>query len=331
MLHIGAGDFDAEHLPQARSHFSLWAMVNAPLLIGFDLRKAPQALMEIWGNADIVSLNQDPLGNQAVLAYRSDDVTILVKTLKDGKQAVALLNRTAAPFDITLTAAQLKLAGDTPVALTDLWSKERLPVFTKEMKFKLAPHETRVFRVEGKRLLADGMYLSEMTGRINVAQDGISHPEPDPELYRASSYGNTSGNGEWPTYSGWGGAQADASPYSSALAIGTTGYDYGIGILANSRLEVKAAGQFARFQAQVGVDNATRDRAAHAQFFVYGDGKLLAKSRRMKFGDAPVDIDVDVQGVAVVELVVRRQKQAGDVAVTWGNARLSGVRAAAKD
>ena len=42
MLYIGAGDFDENHLVEARSHLSLWAMINAPLMIGYDLRKAPQ-------------------------------------------------------------------------------------------------------------------------------------------------------------------------------------------------------------------------------------------------------------------------------------------------
>src|SRR6185295_20117858 len=64
MLFIGAGDFDAEHLTEARSHFALWAMLNAPLLIGADLRTTPDALMDILGNADIIALNQDAAGNQ---------------------------------------------------------------------------------------------------------------------------------------------------------------------------------------------------------------------------------------------------------------------------
>lgn len=38
MLFVGTGDFDAAHLTEARSHFALQAMVNAPLIIGDDLR-----------------------------------------------------------------------------------------------------------------------------------------------------------------------------------------------------------------------------------------------------------------------------------------------------
>ena len=36
ILHIGHGDFDADHLVEARSHFTLWAMINAPLLVSYD-------------------------------------------------------------------------------------------------------------------------------------------------------------------------------------------------------------------------------------------------------------------------------------------------------
>ncbi len=70
MLYIGAGDFDATHLTEARSHFALWAMLNAPLLIGADLRTTPAALLDILGNADLIALNQDAAGNQATRCLR---------------------------------------------------------------------------------------------------------------------------------------------------------------------------------------------------------------------------------------------------------------------
>ena len=79
MLYIGAGDFDADHLTEARSHFALWAMLNAPLLIGADLRKTPDTLMDIFGNADIIALDQDVAGNQATVAYDSSDLQILIE------------------------------------------------------------------------------------------------------------------------------------------------------------------------------------------------------------------------------------------------------------
>ena len=86
MLYIGAGDFDVDHLEQARSHFALWAIINAPLLMGTDLRKAPQALMDVFGNTDIIAVNQDKAGHQAVLAFDSDDLQVFVKTLASGER-----------------------------------------------------------------------------------------------------------------------------------------------------------------------------------------------------------------------------------------------------
>ncbi|MFX8660954.1 hypothetical protein ABTM16_20160, partial [Acinetobacter baumannii] len=80
-------------------------------------RKASPALLEILGNPAIIALNQDPAGNQAVLAYDGDTVQILVKSLANGDKAVAILNRTAAPVDATLTAGHLKLRKDADIAL----------------------------------------------------------------------------------------------------------------------------------------------------------------------------------------------------------------------
>jgi len=322
MLYIGAGDFDADHLVAAKSHFSLWAMLGAPLMIGYDLRKAPQSLLDIFGNAAIIALDQDPAGNQAVLAFDSDDVQILVKTLASGDKAVAIVNRTSAPLKASLTAEQLKLRADSDVRLTDLWSGRTL-TFRGEQAFDLAPRETRIFTVRGARRLADGVYLSEQPGIVNPAVDGVVVPEADPTLYRPIFWAGTHGTGEHPRYGGWGGAGADQTPYGKTIAIGGRNFDTGIGILADSRLEVRNTG-YARFSALVGVDDSARDRAQPVTFLVYADGRLVAKSRPMHFGDAPTPLEASVSGVKIIELVARTpQPRRFPDPVGWGEARLT--------
>lgn len=322
MLYVGTGDFDEHHLVAARTHFTLWAMVNAPLLIGYDLRHAPKALLDILGNTDVVAVNQDKLGNQAVPAYRSDDVHILVKSLANGKKAVALFNRREVPIKVTLTSAHLKFASGTPIVLRNLWTKETLPPFSGETTFTLQPQETLALEATGTHLLERGVYLSEMPGRIHVAADGIAAPEMDPEIYHAS-LGPTLGSGEKSEYAGWGGAQADASPYSTALASANVSFAYGLGVLSNSRLEVRTEGQYARFAARVGVDNSTRNRQTAIRFIVYGDGRKLGETGPLKFGDAPVDIQVATAGSKVIELVAKSTgPESAPVAVNWGDARL---------
>ncbi|MFZ2995819.1 NPCBM/NEW2 domain-containing protein [Sphingobium sp.] len=322
MLFIGAGDFDAQHLTEARSHFALWAMMNAPLLIGADLRTTPKALIDIFGNAELIALNQDPAGNQAVLAFDSSELQILVKTLANGEKAVALFNRGLAPVDAVLTADHLKFRSDRTVALTDLWSGARSD-FTKEVKFKVAPRQTLVFRAAGERALADGLYLSEQPGSVNPAVDGTVHPQPDHNVYRSiPGWRGTRGIGERPIYAGWGGAMPDATPYDQPLFVGGKGFASGVGVLANSRLEVRNKG-FAGFAASVGVDDSALDGAQSVRFFLYGNGKLLASTPPMRRGDAPRSLAADVKGIDLIELVTRAEGAKGNaVPVTWGDAAL---------
>lgn len=323
MLFIGSGEFDENHLTEARSHLSLWAMVNAPLFIGYDLRKAPKALIGILGNERIIALNQDAAGNQAVLAYDSGDVSILVKTLAGGRKAVAVLNRSSAPIQAVLTAAHLKMLADADIALTDLWSGAQQS-FKRETKLSLAPRETLVFAVEGKRALEGGLYLSEMPGAVNPAVDGVMVPEAEPLIHRAIlPWMSTRGTGEHPRYGGWGGSQADMTPYGVELAIAGKRYTSGIGALANSRLEVRNRDGARRFTAMVGIDDSARDRSQPVRFAVYGDGKLLTQTAPVRFGAAPVPISADVTGVKLIELVARTPTRARfPDPVTWGEAAL---------
>ncbi len=324
ILFIGQGEFDADHLTEARSHFTLWAMMSAPLLISYDLRKAPPELLSIWRNADLVAVDQDAAGNQATIAYDSDDAQILVKTMADHHKTVALFNRTAAPVTVTLLASHLKLRDDAPVELVDLWSKNKSE-FKGQLTVKLAPHETQVFSATGVRALPDGVYLSEIPGAINVADDGVKTPVPDPTIHRMiDPWGGTASGSARPQYAGWGGAQADTTPYGQGLQIAGQHYESGIGVLSNSLLQVKNTDGYGSFRATVGVDDSTQNRGHPVTFAVYADGKLLTKTPAMKFGDQPREIAADITGHHVIELVSTSEVAANElpVVVTWGMARV---------
>jgi len=322
MLFVGSGDFDANHMTEARSHFALWAMMNAPLLIGFDLRKANAEQIALLGNRAIIALNQDPAGHQAVPAYLSDDVQIFVKSLANGDKAVAILNRTASPVQPVLTADHLKLRSDRPVAMTDLWTG-RKSSFSGETKLTVAPHQTLIYRVTGAHRLAKGHYLSDAPGDVNPAEDGIRTPEGDPTIHHElSPWGGSKGPGDYPQYAGWGGAQADRTPFGRPLRLAGKGYDTGLGVLANSRLEVRNRGQ-ARFAATVGIDDSATARGRSVVFEVYGDGRLLARSRPMTLNQAPAPIEADVRGRTLIELVARADSAPeAALPVVWGEARL---------
>ena len=324
MLFVGSGAFDEAHLTEARSHFSLWSILNSPLIIGYDLRKLTPALLTIFGNREIVALNQDAAGNQAVLAYDSDQAQFFVKSLADGSKAVALFNRTATPVDVVLTAGHLKMLPTRDVALRDLWSgKEHR--FRGELPLTLAPHETIVFRATGARRLPDGVYLSEQPGRVNPAFDGVLLPEADPTIHRSiTPWIGTRGGGEHVQYAGWGGAEADRAPYGKLLRVARTEYDTGIGVLAGSRLEVRNA-DFRRFTARVGVNDTGLPAAGTITFEVWGDGRLLARSPAKAFGEPAELLAADTTGVRILELVARGAGARPDLPTqpaTWADAAL---------
>ncbi|MDR6135216.1 alpha-galactosidase [Sphingomonas sp. SORGH_AS802] len=323
MLFVGQGDFDEAHPTEARSHFALWAMINSPLVIGYDLRKLTPGLRAIFGNTDIIALNQDPAGNQAVIAYDSDDVQFLVKTLADGTKGVALFNRSAVPATVTLNAGQLKFRDDAAITLTDLWTRATTR-FTGKQDFTLAPHQTLIFRASGARRLADGLFLSEQPGRVNPAVDGVIARRPDPTIHHSvTAWSGTRGAGEHVQYSGWGGSRADRAVFGQVLRVGGTDYDTGLGVLAGSRLEVRNTG-FRRFAAEVGMDDAAAQARGTLRFEIYGDGKLLASTDGVAFDRAARPLTADVAGVRIIELVTRATGGSTDdpAPAVWANARL---------
>jgi hypothetical protein len=66
-------------------------------------------------------------------------------------------------------------------------------------------------------------------------------------------------------------------------------------------------------------------RGRRVVFEVYGDGKLLTRSRAVALNEASVSVEADVRGRKLIELVARADS-APDAAlpVVWGDARLTG-------
>ncbi|WP_112134074.1 NPCBM/NEW2 domain-containing protein [Glycomyces dulcitolivorans] len=121
MLQVGNGGMtDTEY----RSHFSLWAMMAAPLLIGTDLRDATDATYEILGNEEVIAVDQDRLGEQAAVVSPEDGLWVLKKRLADGSYAVALFNETGAAQTIATDADAIGLRRSGSYQIRDLWEHE---------------------------------------------------------------------------------------------------------------------------------------------------------------------------------------------------------------
>lgn len=157
-----------------RTHFSLWALLNSPLMIGCDIRSMDETTKSILLNKEVIAINQDPKGAQpffvnnmiwkANQARKSDvdphfekyplDVPMVAKYLDNGDIAVGVFNFTdsvANRWQMTLTCDNLGLplnCGKTFEAV-DLWTGEVVKAFNGTLEIQsLEPHACRLFRVK---------------------------------------------------------------------------------------------------------------------------------------------------------------------------------------
>jgi len=89
MMEVGNGMTEAED----RAHFSLWAIMASPLITGNDLRSMSDTTRKILTNKEMIAINQDLLGIQAMKWIDDGDVEIFIKPLDKGDYAVLFLNR----------------------------------------------------------------------------------------------------------------------------------------------------------------------------------------------------------------------------------------------
>jgi alpha-galactosidase len=136
MLEVGNGTLTED---ENRTHFSMWAIFAAPLIAGNDLTKMSAPIKAILTNAEVIAVDQDPLGKQGTLvATPQSGLQVWSKTLSNNARAVALLNRNTSAADITVTFAQVGFATGQ-VMVRDLWQHADLGGFATSYTAKNIP------------------------------------------------------------------------------------------------------------------------------------------------------------------------------------------------
>jgi alpha-galactosidase len=145
MLEIGNGHMtDAEY----RAHMSLWALVAAPLLAGNDLRKMTPATSAILLNKEVIAIDQDPLGKQAI-PVKNGDLQTWIKPLSDGGAAVGVVNLGSGPERVTVKASDLELRGKVSKA-RDLWEHKDVKFTDGAYSARVPPHGVLLLRVSAR-------------------------------------------------------------------------------------------------------------------------------------------------------------------------------------
>jgi len=138
MLEVGNPGLSLE---ESRSHFSLWAMLAAPLIAGNDLRSMPADIREILTNKEVIAVDQDALGHQGQRYRDYGDTEVWRKELTGKTEAYLLLNRSESPKEISVYVGKDK-------RVRDLWKHEDLGPFDDGFfRARVAPHGVVMVKV----------------------------------------------------------------------------------------------------------------------------------------------------------------------------------------
>ncbi|CAM5697466.1 NPCBM/NEW2 domain-containing protein [Streptomyces fumanus] len=147
MLEVGNGGMtDTEY----RSHFSMWSIMAAPLLIGADLRTASQETFDILGNKEVIAVDQDPLGKQGEVVSSGGGRWVVGKEMADGSRAVALFNESGNAQRIATTASAVGLPDAAGYTVRDLW-QHRTTHTAGTIAATVPAHGTVLLRVAADR------------------------------------------------------------------------------------------------------------------------------------------------------------------------------------
>ncbi|GLX96162.1 lectin [Herbidospora sp. NBRC 101105] len=144
MMVVGRGGMTDTEM---RSHFALWAIMAAPLIAGNDVRNMDNATSTIMKNANLIAINQDTLGLQALQISNDGTRRILAKRLSNGDVAVALFNQGGSTTTISTSAAAIGLSG-TSFNLRDAWTNA-VTSTSGTISASVPAHGTVVYRVSG--------------------------------------------------------------------------------------------------------------------------------------------------------------------------------------
>ncbi|CAH1761329.1 10707_t:CDS:10 [Entrophospora sp. SA101] len=146
MLQVGNGRLTIE---EQKAHFSLWAALKAPLLLGFNvwLINPPKATLEIVKNQEIIAINQDPLGRSINIVEQSKNHNIWTGPLIDGYVVILLNLDNSSPITISVVFSKHIGKANSTFLIRDLWDHKDIGVFTNRYSAEVPSHGVKVLKL----------------------------------------------------------------------------------------------------------------------------------------------------------------------------------------
>lgn len=137
------------------THFSLWCLMKAPLLIGCDIRDISADTLKILTNTDAIAINQDSLGIQGHKVRTDGDLEIWAGPLIDGTMAAILLNRGSTKEQISITSEDLGWDGTAGFSVYDIWQHKTVGQFEGKYTAEVEAHGVMFGRFAQQETIMD--------------------------------------------------------------------------------------------------------------------------------------------------------------------------------
>ncbi len=156
MLEVGNG----MSVNEDRAHFSMWCMLASPLILGNDIRNMSQETKDIILNKEVIAVDQDPLGHQALRYLTDSGIEYWFKPLVNDEWAFCILNRTLEPREITLDWKEFDFEdltfhrktdlGSKVYKIRDLWKHKDDGTTEKNRTITVPGHDVVMYRLSAK-------------------------------------------------------------------------------------------------------------------------------------------------------------------------------------
>ena len=297
MLEVGNGGMTDDLY---RAHFGLWAMLAAPLIAGNDLRDMSPATLKILTNPEVIAVDKDPAGLQAVLLRVTDDVRVYARPLtEDGLRAVLFFNTSQ---DVARTASitwdELGLFQGT-ASVRDLLAQEELGAFVDHFDADIPSMSAVMVTIRGTEPLPGVgiQYLSDLPLKYAASYGGLV------ALDRGFSL-------------------EDEAP-GPIITLGEQVHEKGLGVPGGSVVVVHLGGRCDIFEATLGLTSNAGPEGS-VVFEVWGDGVRIWSSDVVTVDTEPKPIQTSMKGRQNLKLVTTPagDSTTGDRAA-WAHAHLT--------
>ncbi|MCI8286624.1 MAG: glycoside hydrolase family 27 protein [Lachnospiraceae bacterium] len=136
---------------QYKTHYSVWALLGSPLMIGCDIRNMNEETRKILMNRELIRINQDPLCRQPVKLtgiWSREDMVMYARMLSDGDIAIGLFNLSEEKGTGRFNLDELGLPMSTgkTLEMTEVWTGEEITAKNGTISRNLEPFDCEVFR-----------------------------------------------------------------------------------------------------------------------------------------------------------------------------------------